>query len=454
MRRSLPFSEGQLGNTILIEEMAFLDNIAGVVKDGLCTGCGTCTGVCPKGAIRMEISQGLFLPKINVEKCASCGLCLKCCPGPAIDFRDLNSKVFGKQSEDPLLGNYLACYVGHSTDREVRYNSSSGGLVTQLLIFALERGIINGALVARMRKDKPLEPEPFIARTKEEVISASKSKYCPVPINDALKCILKEKGKFAVVGLPCQIHGIRKAENNIKGLREKIVLHLGIMCSHTVSFSGTELLLRKLGVLRTQIKEIAYRGQGWPGCMLMKLKNGSSVLVPYVGNWNAYWPIFSSFFFTPRRCLMCFDETNEMSDISFGDAWLPESKDERNGESIVVARTLKGQETLSFAYSARAIFLKPIKCDKVRQSQAEPLKFKKDDIETRLAVIEASGQKIPEFNLEHSSHSRSVSSYIRSLFVLFNTRVAEKRSFEKILVYIPFQLFRLYYGFYKFLSHI
>ena len=34
-----------------------------------------------------------------------------------------------------------------------------------------------------MKKDNPLEPEPFIARTREEIIEASKSKYCPVPAN-------------------------------------------------------------------------------------------------------------------------------------------------------------------------------------------------------------------------------------------------------------------------------
>jgi len=53
------------------------------------------------------------------------------------------------------------------------------GVVTQLLIFLLEKGIIDGALVVRMREDQPLEPEPFIARTKEEIISTSKFKYCP-----------------------------------------------------------------------------------------------------------------------------------------------------------------------------------------------------------------------------------------------------------------------------------
>jgi len=74
-----------------------------------------------------------------------------------------------------------------------------------------------------MKKENPLEPEPFIARTKEEIIEASKSKYCPVPANIALKEIMDSKSgeKFAVVGLPCHIQGIRKFEEVNKILKEK-----------------------------------------------------------------------------------------------------------------------------------------------------------------------------------------------------------------------------------------
>lgn len=55
-------------------------------------------------------------------------------------------------------------------------------MVSALLIFALEQGIIDGALVTKMSENNPLEPQPFIARTREEIISAAKSKYCPVRI--------------------------------------------------------------------------------------------------------------------------------------------------------------------------------------------------------------------------------------------------------------------------------
>jgi coenzyme F420 hydrogenase subunit beta len=80
-----------------------------------------------------------------------------------------------------------------------------------------------------LKKDKPLEPEPFIARTKEEIYEARGSKYCPVPCKPCNEEILKapEGQMFAVVGLPCHIHGIRKAEQINKKLKERIVLLFG-----------------------------------------------------------------------------------------------------------------------------------------------------------------------------------------------------------------------------------
>jgi coenzyme F420 hydrogenase subunit beta len=431
-----------------------LDDIESVVIDGLCTGCGTCAGVCPTEAISMRILDGLFLPEVEEEKCTSCGLCLRCCAGHSLDVKELSLRALGKQPEDKSLGNHMKCYVGHSNDDNIRRNSSSGGMITQLLVFALEKDMIDGALVIRKRKDSPLKTEPFIARTREEIISVSRSKYCPAATNEALGQVLREKGRFAVVGLPCHIHGIRKAEQNVKELKERVVLRIGLMCSHTVNFLGTEFLLRKLGIAREQIAQIEYRGQGWPGSMLVELKTRSRLSIPYVGKWNAYWPIFSSFLFTPKRCAMCPDETNELADISVGDAWLPELKHGLGGESIIVTRTKYGEEILNQAYRAGTISLRSICSERVKSSQADPLKFKKDDLDTRLSIIESAGSKIPDFGRERDS-SHSFISYVRSLFVLFNMKISVKASasdtLESLLISIPFPIFRLYYGVYRIL---
>ncbi|MHC4519231.1 MAG: coenzyme F420 hydrogenase/dehydrogenase beta subunit N-terminal domain-containing protein, partial [Planctomycetota bacterium] len=189
-------------------------SIERVVKHHLCAGCGTCAGVCPHDAVGMVISRkkGHYVPRIDKDTCTRCGLCLDVCPGRGVDFEAFTSTLMGDIPENVALGKYLGSYVGHAIDKDIRYRGASGGLVTALLVNALERGSIDGALVTRMRPAQPLEPKPFIARTKEEIILAARSKYCPVPAGVAVSKIFASKGRFAVVGLPCHIQGIRKAE--------------------------------------------------------------------------------------------------------------------------------------------------------------------------------------------------------------------------------------------------
>ena len=322
-----------------------MGSIENIVDAGLCNGCGTCAGICPNNALEMQLCDGLWIPKLDTTMCNQCGFCVSVCPGHYVNFEDLNSDFFGTQPPESSLGNYLECYFGHSTDKNIRYSSSSGGITTQILIFLLEEKLVDGVLVTRMKRNNPLESEPFIARTREEIVSASKSKYCPVAANSALKMIMKEKGKFAVVGLPCHLHGLRKAEKFFPELREKIVLRLGLFCAHTVNFFGTSFLIKKMLIEEDQIVSLDYRGEGWPGSMTIQSRN-FCLKLPYLEGWNAYWPIFSSFFFTPIRCAMCPDAINELADISLGDAYLPELKHEKEGQSIIISGINLLQEVL------------------------------------------------------------------------------------------------------------
>lgn len=294
-----------------------------VIEADLCTGCATCVSLCPNSAIELvlDYSKGIYLPSLKEEKCNYCGICFIICPGHSVNFKDLNLSIFGQEPKDILLGNYLNCYTGYATDYKIRYNSASGGLVTTLLIFALEEGVVDGVLVTKMNEENPLRPHPFIARNREEIISAAKSKYCPVPANVALKQILEDEGKYAVVGLPCHIQGIRKAEMINKKLNERIILHVGLFCAKTISFLGTQFLLRRIGVRKEEVKKLDYRGEGWPGSMTIQLKNKQRKLL----NLTSYYDSkFSSF--VPWRCTLCVDGASELADISFGDAWLPEVK--------------------------------------------------------------------------------------------------------------------------------
>lgn len=320
-----------------MERPAKINNISWVAKNNLCTGCGTCVSLCPSNAVSLVIDKkkGIYHPKIYESKCNKCGICINVCPGHEVDFEQLNRKIFGKQQRDSIIGNYVQCYTGYSANQKIRFNCTSGGLVTQILIYALENKLIDGALLTRMKKDNPLEPEPFIARTTEEICDARGSKYCPVPANIALKEILDspECEKYAVVGLPCQIHGIRKAELINENLKKRIVLHLGLFCGAPMNFNGTDFLMKKYKIDAGSIARLDYRSHGWPGYMKIKFKDGFNRLIS-----REDYGFYQSFgFFIPRRCVFCCDQLNEMADISLGDAWLPKLVD-RTGTSAIISR--------------------------------------------------------------------------------------------------------------------
>lgn len=371
-----------------------------VVKNNLCIGCGTCVALCPKNAIELNVNDDrcIYNPKIDVKKCNNCSTCLKVCPGHKVDFEQLNIEIFGKQPKNRLVGNYLNCYIGHSNSSNVRYESSSGGLITQILIFALAEGIIDGVLVTKMQRNNPLEPEPFIASTKEEIIEASKSKYCPVPLNLMLKEIANspKKNKYAVVGLPCHIHGIRMAEMHNPELKDKISLYLGLFCGHTPTFAATKFLLRANKILdKLDVVNISYRGEGWPGGVKLTLKNNDTIFIPHSHKY-AWGAVFCSAFFTPYRCLLCPDGTCELTDVSFGDAWLPELSDDDYGSSIIIVRTKKGLEFIKKAKEFDFISLEETNSKKVIESQKIMLNFKKDNIFHRKRIFEFLNEKIPQ----------------------------------------------------------
>lgn len=416
-----------------------IDNtIKTVVNDGLCTGCGTCISMCPKDAISisMDKKHGVYVPIVDALKCNKCGTCYKICPGYDTNFDKLNQEIFGHTPENNLIGNYFNCYVGHSTHYDIRYNSSSGGLVTQFLLFALDKGVIDGVLITRMSEDRPLEPESFIARTKAEIINASGSKYCPVPANIAIKQIMDETdGKFAVVGLPCHIHGIRKAEINNEKLRGKIVLHLGLFCHHGVSFAYNDFLLKKLKINSSDITKIYYRSFGWPGKMRFDLKNNGTLLQFM----NIFWSYPSTYLFTPQRCMFCSDALAELADVSFGDAWrLKISAKDRIGCSLIITRHKLGEKLLLDMKEKGDVNIKTIHSYDVIHSQKSALYFKKRNIIIRMKLNKTA------YKHADGTPTNILDYFLYLLFINLHQKSSANEKYLNVFRKIPFKILKVY----------
>lgn len=412
------------------------NNILSILNEDICTGCGTCVVICPKNAItiRVDNKKGVYLPELSTGKCTYCGLCWKVCPQGEKISEQLGSERFEKNIMDFLIGEHTDCYIGYSKNYDIRYNSSSGGSITQILISALEEGLIDGALVTRMKKDEPLVAEPFIARTKDEIIEASKSKYCPVTLNLGLREILKseDEQKFAVVGLPCHIKGIKKAKKINTKLNKKIVLTLGLFCNHTPNIWATKLLLLKNNIKQEDVIKLEYRSEGWPGFMKITLRNGNKVRISQSDSWT----FIGSCFFYPKSCIICSDCTSELADASFGDGWIPEVSNDKIGISLIIIRKLTAKKIIEKINMRNEMELSKINTGDVILSKGRIIYLKKYCNARR---------KLYGLKLENNNIFKpNASDYIISLFPYLNHLVFSNILFMRMLVYVPIKLIWVY----------
>ena len=222
-----------------------------IVSDRLCMQCGTCAGTCPRDAIEMRwsLSEG-WLPHVVSERCDGCDVCLAVCPAPGVDYspqawwRERNE---GAPALD-FLGPWRGLWFGWAADEETRYAGASGGVATAILAGALEDGVIDVAVVARVGASNALAIEPVLARSAAEVSACRGSKYNMVAMNELLRQVLREPGRYAFVGLPCHVQGLRLAQRRLRRLRERVVFSLGIFCGWSSQPNATRLAARRMGV--------------------------------------------------------------------------------------------------------------------------------------------------------------------------------------------------------------
>ena len=214
-----------------------------VIATGLCTDCGMCAGVCPRGSITMDYD--IEEPALTGECHPRCQVCYLSCAGKDIPVPSMERMVFGRE-RDPsreLLGICREFRKGQSTDEAVRIAGATGGLISGLLIYALEAGLIDAAVVVGMRKDQPWRAAPMLATTKEEVMSAGQSKLQMVPANSILgEALRRGFRKLAVVGLPCHVHSLRKMQlaGNDKKLARSMRYVIGLLCGGNWTHKATE----------------------------------------------------------------------------------------------------------------------------------------------------------------------------------------------------------------------
>ena len=322
-----------------------------VVTSGLCTGCAGCIIACPHDVLKYNDQDGAYRPwKVDEDggpvDCThgakGCTMCTRACPRFRTWESEIDTFMFGRErTPDEVAGLTGDIVLARATDPVVRDTGQDGGLVSAILIWALEHDRIDAALVSALEGEGTWKAVPAVARTRDEVLAAAGSRYTysantlayPRAIEDGAE-------RIALVGMSCQasVPAVMSARKAGKVAR-RLALTIGLLCSKTFDDAiFPELFEAKYGLERSAITKINIKGvfQIWTsdgGYHEVPLKEGHA------------W--------TREGCKACPDFSAEHADIStggigaFGD-W-----------TLTIVRTDQGREIMAGMAADGAVETRP-----------------------------------------------------------------------------------------------
>jgi coenzyme F420 hydrogenase subunit beta len=323
-----------------------------VVTSGLCTGCAGCIVACPHDVLSYDDTGGRYKPfHIDAdggrEDCThgikGCTMCTRACPRFRLWEPEIETHLFGRErTAEEVEGISSDILLVRATDPEVQAVGQDGGLVSALLIWALEHDVIDAALVSDLEGDgSSWKAVPAVATTRAEVLAAAGSRYTYSANPLAYpKAIEGGAERIALIGMGCQasappVMAARKAGK----IARRLSLTIGLMCSKTFDDAiFPELFEAKYGIMRHNITKMNIKGvfQVWT-------KDGEYHEIP----------LKEAHAWTREGCTSCPDFAAEHADISTGGIG------EFNDWTLTIVRTDKGRELLDGMIADGAVETRP-----------------------------------------------------------------------------------------------
>jgi coenzyme F420 hydrogenase subunit beta len=322
-----------------------------VVKTNLCTGCAACVMACPRDVLEYDHAETYHPFNVELSTAADdcvhgqrgCDICTRACPR----FRDweveCDRALFGRAREpEEVTGIRRGVFLARASDPAILEAGQDGGLVSALLVWGLATGRIEGALTSRLSATRTWDGEPFLATTREEVLEAAGSRYTyaanPLAMKEAERRGLR---RLALVGMSCQasINGTLAARRVNKYAR-RIELTLGLLCSKSFGYDGLRRVVTEdYGVPLEDVAKVNIKGR----FQLWRRSTGEQVEIPLPQLAQA----------TREGCKLCPDFAAEHADIATG------GLGQRDGWTLAVVRTARGEEWLTGAEAAGVITVRP-----------------------------------------------------------------------------------------------
>jgi len=288
-----------------------------VVTSGLCTGCAGCVVACPHDVLGYDDAAGAYKPFHLEEEggpggCGhgdrGCTSCTRACPRFRAWEPEIDTHLFGRaRRTEEVDGISKDIILARATNPEIHERGQDGGLVSAILLWALDHGYIDAALVSYLEGDGTTwKAIPGVARTRDEVLAAAGSRYT-YSANTMAYAEAVEGGaeKLALVGMSCQssvppVMTLRKAGKPAR----RFALNIGLLCSKTFDDAiFEELLEAKYGLRKQDMAKMNIKG-----ALQIWMRDGSYHEVP-LKECHAW---------TREGCKQCPDFSAEHADISTG----------------------------------------------------------------------------------------------------------------------------------------
>lgn len=321
--------------------------ISKILKNNICAGCGLCQSIYGKDKISVEINnEGFYRPiiKQNLNKEEN-KLLTKVCPAIV---EKKNKTVSPKK--DVIWGEMFSCFVGSSSDDEIRNEASSGGGISALLNYLLTTQKVTAVIHIGASKNIPYLNEVKISTTREEILENANSRYAPsAPLQNILENI-KQYDSYAFVGKPCDVAALRQYSNHNDEIKEKIKYYISFFCAGVPSLKATTDIISAMDLNVDDITSVSYRKDGWPGFFKIIDKTNRIYKLSYSLTWmNLLGPRVQF------RCKVCADGIGHFADIVCADAWEDFNKSgfptfkNAPGKSLIISRTKIGEKIVQEA---------------------------------------------------------------------------------------------------------
>jgi coenzyme F420 hydrogenase subunit beta len=374
-----------------------------VVDHGLCVRCGMCLPACPYDILGLD--QRLYPKMLDEAKCPTqCDACLRVCPGLEVNYPQLSNQLFGTVP-DPLSVTGVArrLLAAYSTDPVIRESGSSGGVVSQLLVWMLEKGYIQGALVVKNDFSTNAQSTPFIATTREQILGSCGSKYTIIPVDMAFDLVFKTPGRIAMVGVPCHIHAVRKYQQIRKSLNDKLPLIIGLACHMAFEPECLEDLLAKNKIPERQVRSVSFRSGKWPGGIQATLEGGKKQNLHQSDVKSGAYNYLARLYY-PERCLTCTDFSAELADLMVSDPWMRNEQGDylfKDSRSLVLLRSEKAERLFMEAVADGVLEYVELPLSMFNEQFGAFVRHKKVHAPMRVEQLKRRGERYPEYHIEY-----------------------------------------------------